>query len=126
MSTIITAEMPIELELPAIKPGADWSWTFYVQDDNDAAINTTGYNFQMIGRDKVGGKTVFEISTTNGKSTMTAASGKFVQKLTATETAAIDVKQIVWDCLLTDNLGGVTPIFQGIQLPIKVLDRITQ
>jgi len=124
-SNVIFDEMPVELELPAIKPGADWEWTFYVQDDNEDPVDTTGWSFQMMGRDRVNGEKVFEISTENGKCTMTAAQGKFACKLTAAETALIDVKKVVWDCLLTDDDSGVTPIFQGIEQPIVVLDRIT-
>jgi hypothetical protein len=125
MSTETTSEMPIELELPDLKPGADWEWTFYVEDDNEAPIVTTGYTFQMMGRDKINGELIFEISTANGKSVMTAALGKFYQKLPASETALIDVKSIVWDCILTDAGGGKTAPFQGIQQPIKVLDKVT-
>lgn len=121
----ITGNMPVELELPPIKPGANWEWTFYITNDNDEPLNTTGYAFVMTGKNRINGEKVFEISTANGKCVMTAAQGRFTNKLTPADTAQIDVQNVVWDCLLKDAGGVVTPLFQGIEIPIRVLHALT-
>lgn len=121
----IIDNMPVELELPPIKPGADWEWTFYIEDDNGNPVNTTGYMFSMVGKARVNGAQVFVISTANGKCVMSASVGKFACKLPASETALLNERSIVWDCLLRDGAGGVTPLFQGVNIPIEVLNAVT-
>ena len=119
----ITAEMPIELPLPPIKPGADWDWTLEVTDDNGVAVDTTNYTLSITGKSEINGETIFTLTIESGI-THTAALGKFAMHISGATTALYDVRRIVWDSLLTTAGGVILPIFQGIENPIEVLPKI--
>lgn len=111
-----------ELELSEIKPGADWTWEFYLKDVGGSPIMTA--TFEMIGRDRVNGAELFEISSDNLRS-ISDSNGKYTQRLPASVTSLLSVRWVVWDCILTYSAEKYAP-FQGVALPVRVMDAVTR
>ncbi len=118
----IIKEMPVDIQLPPIKPGADWDWTLEIKEQG-LVVNTTGYTFVVTGKDRINGEVIFNLSIGSGI-THTAALGKFAVHIAGSVTALYDVRSIVWDCLLTTASGAIIPPLQGIDNPVTVLPKV--
>lgn len=115
-------EQPLTLKLPTISPGADWTWSFQVLDDNDDPVNTTGYTARMHLRPTPNGELVKELTTSSGITNSTAT-GTFTILYPDTETDDINHTKLVWDLYLTDNSGLVSCILAGT---VQVRTRVTK
>lgn len=87
-------------------------------------VDLTGYTARMQIRDTVNSTTVLEeLTTENGGITITAATGKIELLLDATETAAIDWFEGVYDLELIAAGGEVDRIISGT---VVVSDEVTR
>jgi len=71
MSTVYRAEADLE-----IYQGADFEFFIYVLDDNEAAVDLTGYTAMMEIRPEPGGEVLSTASTTNGKIVIDGPTGE--------------------------------------------------
>ena len=122
-TTIEFDELPIVLDLPPVKKGADYSFTIEMLDDNDAAKDTTGWTMQVTGRDAgANGDELFSLTVGDGI-THTPSQGRFVVKIAKTITATLPATRIVWDCAVTDSNGDVSYPFEGT---LQILPSVTR
>ncbi len=97
-----------------IEQGATFSRTLTWKDDNNTAINLTGYTARMHLREHLSASAPLVVLTTeNGGITLTAAQGKLTLTLTATVTAALAVNDGVYDLEVVSASGVVTRLLQG-------------
>jgi hypothetical protein len=93
--------------------GATFARTLQWLDENEAPIDLTGYTARMHVRKTVkSATTLIELTTANGRITLTPADGKLDLLLTATLTAAI-TDGGVYDVELVSPGGVVTRILEG-------------
>jgi len=118
---ILTSSGAIDLSdvLPPIEPGYDWTWTFWVKDNNLAALDTTGYTCFCTFQDVWGGTAIISLEIGSGI-TMTAATGKFVIALTDAETLLFRTQQAVFDVMLVSDSGIKGRPFKGSLLVEQV------
>ena len=93
--------------------GATFALTLQWQDENEAAIDLTGYAVRMHVRKTVKTtSTIIELTTANSRVLLTPLTGTIALALTATETAGI-ADSGVYDIELVSGAGVVTRILEG-------------
>lgn len=116
-------EMPIELQLPPIAVGADYSFTIEIEDDNDQAQPTTDWEMKITARDGgPNGEELFTLDTLDGI-VHTPSIGRFVVNISHTITSALGVTKAYWDCQITDQEGKITYPFIGAWDVISTVTR---
>jgi hypothetical protein len=82
---------------------------------NNLAVNLTGYSADMQVRD-ISNNLIVELSTANGNAVITPAIGQVTFSLTATQTSAanLPVGNYNYAINLTDSVGNVYQILQGV------------
>lgn len=99
-----------------IEQGATFKRTLYWQDSKSTPINMTGYSARMRVKDKVGGSTLLNLTTSNGGIVLaTPTQGRIDLLATASQTEAIKLKKGVYDLELVSGAATpeVTRIVQG-------------
>lgn len=99
-----------------IEQGTTHVQDFIWQSDLGVPINITGYSVRMNVRDNVYAPDppLFVADATNGRFVVSAGPlGRFTLALTATETAALNWKQGVYDIELVSPGGAVTRVLKG-------------
>ena len=79
---------------------------------SNSPVDLTGYSADMQVRD-VSNNLITELSTGNGKITLTPTQGIVNLALTATQTKALSVGNYSYGLNLTDSAGNVYQILQG-------------
>lgn len=101
-----------EYDVP-IEAGIDWEHTLYLKDDAGSPKDLTGYSAEMKIRETMEGDVIETLSTSGGEIVITAAQGKILLKLTDLETAALGIKEGVYDLVLTDSGTTKTKLLKG-------------
>lgn len=97
-----------------IEQGIDWTPTITWKDSNSAYIITSGYTADMQVRARRDSSAILlELSTSNGRITVTGASGLFSLSLTAAETRELDFDTGVYDFEVTSVAGIVYRLLEG-------------
>lgn len=97
----------------SIEQGATFTLGVGYQDGSGLAVNLTGYTADMQVRSTVGNSVIqYELSTTNGRITITPLTGIVTLNLTATETTALTFQSGVYDIELTSG-ATVIRLLQG-------------
>ncbi len=110
---ITDEDYPVQVTFPAFVHGADWNWAFQLMDDDNVApINTTGYACVMTIKASLNGETYAALSIGSGI-TMTAANGLFTFLIDDAAVDAYDWTTAIAKIVITDDLGGKTPLFVG-------------
>jgi hypothetical protein len=97
-----------------IDQGTDYSTTIYVSDDNDVAIDITGYSFAAKARKHYTSNTAYSFTLT----ITDAEEGEVTMSMNAVSTANIAGGRYVYDCEMTDTSNVVTRLVEGL-LTIK-------
>lgn len=106
-----TGPLPIPWNIE-LHQGADFAMSFYYKDDNDTAVDLTGYTAQMQVREESGGDLLLDLTTGSGI-TITAASGKIDIVLMADQTTALEVQNAKYDLLIKSSEDTVTYLLKG-------------
>lgn len=97
-----------------IEQGATLVKPIVWKDSTGTAVNLTGYTAKMQIRKSVSAADVLlELSTTNGKLTITPNTGTVTMTFSATTTAAIDWSRGKYDLEVTSSSGIVTRLIEG-------------
>jgi zona occludens toxin (predicted ATPase) len=97
-----------------LEQGATLLKPFVWKDSNGVAVNLTGYTAKMqVRRNTSADDVLLELSTINGKLTITPLSGMVTMVFSATTTAAIDWTRGKYDLELTSGDGTVTRLLEG-------------
>ncbi len=97
-----------------IEQGIDFSKDITWKDANGAYIVTSGYTAQMQVRVRRNSSSfLLELSTANGRITVTGASGLFALSLTDDETRALSFDTGVYDFEVTSAAGIVYRLLEG-------------
>lgn len=97
-----------------IEQGATLVKAFVWKDSNGSPVNLSGYTAKMQFRKSVSSSDVLlEMSTTNGRISITAGTGTVALVLDAATSAAITWSSAVYDLELTSSGGIVTRLLQG-------------
>lgn len=96
-----------------IYQGATFGRVLTWKDENDVAVNLTGYTARMMIRESVDASSAFiTLTTENGGITLGGAAGTITLSISATATAAITQSQGVYDLELV--VGSiVTRLLEG-------------
>ena len=93
--------------------GTTFSRVFTWKDENEAAVNLTGYTARMMARTSIDSTSPFiTLTTENGGIALGGAAGTITVTMTATETAALAVQTGVYDLELITG-STVTRLLQG-------------
>ena len=112
-----------------IYQGETWTrdlWIAYLNEDGTEGdpVNITGYTAHMQVRTHSDALTpVADLSTANGKIVIDGPAGRISLILSATETAALPVVQLVYDLELIDGDGNVDKPVAG---KLKVYREVTR
>ncbi len=107
-----------------IHQGETWTMTLTVKDQNNNVKVLTGYTGKMEIRDKPGGTIYETLATTPGSGmTINGVYGEVVLALTAAETAALKIRNAVYDIYITSAAGTVTYLLKG---NLTVTARVSQ
>ena len=92
-----------------VDQGTTFQTTINVTDDNDIIVNLTGYTgiAQMRKHYTSSNSVSFVVSISPSIGTVTLS-------LSANTTANISAGRYVYDCELTDPIGGITRLLEGI------------
>lgn len=98
-----------------IHQGENWTMTLTLKDENGAARNLTGYTGKMQIRDKPGGTVYEELATAPGSGmVIDAIYGEINLSLSMTETAALKIRNAVYDLFIYNTTGATsTPLLKG-------------
>ena len=97
-----------------IEQGINWNPTITWKDSNSVYIITSGYTADMqVRAGRNSSAILVELSTSNGRITVTGASGLFSLSLTAAETRALDFDTGVYDFEVTSAAGIVYRLLEG-------------
>lgn len=98
-----------------IEQGADWQPVFqYLDEDGMTPIDLTGYSARMQIRQTAWDPTVLaDMTTGNGKITISAPTGEVAIHLTAAETSALSFATAVYDLEIVAPNGLVTRLAAG-------------
>lgn len=108
----------------SIHQGESWTMTLTVKDENGTAKNITGYSGKMQIRDMPGGTVYEELATTPGSGmTINGAYGEVELNLSAAETAALNLRNGVYDIYIKSGSDTVTYLLKGA---LTVHARVTQ
>jgi len=110
MSEFNGVDKPANVPLEIIQ-GANWSKTFRLKDENRAVIDLTGYTARMQIRRTLQSDVIKDLSTENGKITITGVEGKISLSLTSQDTTGITTNG-VYDLDLIKE-GNTYTIFGG-------------
>ena len=110
--------------IPDIEAGTDWELTMYLRDEAGNPKVLTGYTATMDIRAELDGPIVKNIATGTGI-TIDGPYGKITLALTDVETAALGIKQGVYDLLLCDAGGtaDITKLLKGTVVVDPVVTR---
>jgi hypothetical protein len=101
-----------------IDQGTDYSTSISLQDDQGEAANLVGYTANAQIR-----KTYTSSNAHTFTTTVDDTSGVVLLSLTDTQTANITAGRYVYDVYLTDSLGVVSRIVEGI---VTITPRVTR
>lgn len=105
-----------------IEQGSTFTRTITWKDENDTAVNLTGYSARLQMRESVDASSTF-ISLTNGSGiTLGGVAGTILIEISATDTAAI-TQSGVYDLELVSGAGVVTRLLQGNVILSKEVTR---
>lgn len=111
-----------------IEAGTDWPLTLYLKDDADNPKVLTGYTASMDIRTELDGPIVKNLTSVGGtpQIVIDGAAGKITIALTDVETAALGIKQGVYDLLLTDagGTGNISKLLKGTVTVDPVVTRV--
>jgi hypothetical protein len=96
-----------------IQQGATWTLSFEWLDDAGVPIDLTGCTARMQLRAVVGSAVLLELSTTNGRLTLTGALGVIRLQVDAATTATLDRESGVYDLRITYPTGQVDVAIYG-------------
>jgi len=97
-----------------IEEGATYSHDLLLKDAAGAAIDLTGYTARMYIKAAAGDvATLLELTTANGRITITPLTGLVSLLISATDTAALTWSKGVYDLELVSGGGFVTRLLQG-------------
>lgn len=99
-----------------IEQGATFKRTLYWQDSTGSPINLDGYAARMRVKDKIGGKTLLDLTTSNGGiSIATPIAGRIDLFATAVQTESIKYKKGVYDLELVAEAATpeITRVIEG-------------
>lgn len=107
-----------------IMQGADKTLTLVLTDNNDAAVDLTGYTAKLEIRDRAGGSVISTLTSTPAAGiTINAASGQIVLAWTAAQTVLFNFDKAVYDLFITASGGTKTCIIRG---EVTLIPRVTQ
>lgn len=107
-----------------IDKGATFKKTYVYQDSSRNPIDLTGYTAKMQIRPYIGSSTVIvELSTANGRITITPSEGKIELELADEETVVISEHSGVYDLEIEDSSGNITKLVRGT---VSFIDEVTQ
>lgn len=95
-----------------IYQGATFSRVLTWKDENDTAINLTGYTARMQIRQRITGDTLIALTTENGRIALGGSAGTVTLTISASDTAAITTDG-VYDLELVSGSEVVTRLLQG-------------
>ena len=94
--------------------GADYALVVIVKDANSVVRDLTGYTARMQVRATSDAATsLLELTTANGRITITEASGRLDLSVTAAVTAALTFREAVYDLEIISPTGVVERLIQG-------------
>lgn len=96
-----------------IHQGESWTMTLTVKDENDTAKNLTDYTGKMQIRDKPNGKVYADLNTTDGGMTINGTYGEVELVMTAAQTAALNLRNAVYDVYVESSAGTITYLLKG-------------
>lgn len=97
-----------------IEQGATFRRELTWKDDENAAINLTGYSARMQIREHLSSASpLIELTSANGRITITAAQGKLLLELTPAQTQALRAGVALYDLEVEAADGKVTRLVQG-------------
>lgn len=113
----------IENRVLVLEQGADWEEDVLWEDEDESAIDITGYTAAMsIKRRIIDTTPLISLTDTNGRLVLGGVDGTVQMKLSATETGLLPTSDFdnpfVFDLLLDDGSGFKTKILKG-----KVVNR---
>ena len=115
--------MPGQKDLTILQ-GANFEEQFTLQDSLESAINLTGYTARMQVRADVNSETeIFELTTENSKLVLGGINGTIDISLSASETAAAQAVEAVYDVELISSGGQVYRILSG---NISIIAEVTR
>lgn len=85
-------------------------------------VDLAGFTARMSIKDKVEGTVLLSLTTTNGRIAIDNTAKTITLTISATDTAAIDWTEGVYDLEMIDPSGVVTPLLSGI---ITIQDEVT-
>lgn len=99
----------------AIEQGANWTLGMVYETDTTPPVaqDLTGFTGRMQIRKSINSPVLIELTTANGRITLTPLTGGILLALSAADTAALDFTTGVYDLELTSAAGAVTRILQG-------------
>lgn len=100
-----------------VDQGTNWNPSFILRNADKSPFNLTGYVARMKVRPTYDSDAVLDMSTTNGKLTITAAQGRIRINLLPADTSAIDFTgeslECVYDLEVQSSTGIVTRVAYG-------------
>ena len=93
-----------------IDQGTDYSTTIYVSDENDVAIDVTGYTFTAKARKHYTSNTVYSFTMT----ITDAVDGEVTMSMNAATTADISAGRYVYDAEMVDTANLTTRLVEGL------------
>lgn len=95
-----------------IYQGATFSRVVTWKDENEDAVNLTGYTARMQIRQRLTGDTLIALTTENGRVALGGTDGTVTLTIAATDTADLTMGG-VYDLELVSGAGVVTRLLQG-------------
>lgn len=110
-----------------IDQGATWRYRLVVKagpTEDAPALNLTGYSVRMqIRREVDSALLILELSTSNGRVTITPLTGTIDMYIAATDTAAFYFRTAVYDLELIGPDGEVTRLLRGT---VQLIEEVTR
>lgn len=92
-----------------IDQGSTWQTSINVTDDNEVAINLTGYTAAAQMRKHYTSTNAYSFTTS-----ISPSLGIVTLSMSANTSASIPAGRYVYDCELTDTTGKITRLVEGI------------
>lgn len=105
--------MPAQINFPPITQGDTWSKSLLLQDQGNAPLNLTGCIAHMQFRSQYYGVIYADISTGQGGITINGPAGTLTLTLTADQTRALLMRNLIWDLDITWPDGQRNTIISG-------------
>lgn len=106
-----TGKLPVPYDIN-IYQGETFSLSFQYKDDNDVAVDLTGYKAQMQVREEGTRAVLLDLTTVSGI-TITAATGTVGVSITAAQSKALQVQNAEYDLLIKSSTGTITYLMKG-------------